>query len=139
MKRLSLLPLHVAGFAFGSSAAGRSVGRSCAGTTRTGSLQRAALSGLSERKSIDESHASLARDLRILLRERLVQGDTMSEADVAFIVDRYGEYVLLRPAVTGSNWSALGGGSAHVVIAGGVRIGLFPAPIGGGPRLKRLR
>ena len=53
-------------------------------------------------ESIDESNAELARDLRLLLRERLVAGDTDEEA-IGFIVDRYGEYVLLKPTVTGSN------------------------------------
>ena len=53
-------------------------------------------------ESIDESHASLARDLRILLRERLAEGDTDTEA-VAFLVDRYGEYVLLKPQMRGAN------------------------------------
>lgn len=53
-------------------------------------------------ESIDESNAELARDLRLLVRERLVAGDTDEQA-VAFIVDRYGEYVLLNPPVTGSN------------------------------------
>lgn len=69
-------------------------------------------------ESIDESHAPLARDLRILLRERLVAGDSDAEA-MAFIVDRYGEYVLLNPTTSGSNlilWVAgpamlLGGGA----------------------------
>lgn len=53
-------------------------------------------------ESIDESNAELARDLRLLVRERLVAGDTDQQA-VDFIVDRYGEYVLLKPTVTGSN------------------------------------
>ena len=53
-------------------------------------------------ESIDESNAELARDLRLLVRERIVAGDTDEQA-VAFIVDRYGEYVLLNPPVTGSN------------------------------------
>ncbi|SRR6056297_3255792 len=53
-------------------------------------------------ESIDESNAELARDLRLLVRERLVAGDS-DEQTVAFIVDRYGEYVLLRPTLTGSN------------------------------------
>jgi len=53
-------------------------------------------------ESIDESNAELARDLRLLVRERLVEGDTNDEV-VAYIVDRYGEYVLLRPTLTGSN------------------------------------
>ena len=53
-------------------------------------------------ESIDESNAELARDLRLLVRERLVAGDTDEEA-VAYIVDRYGEYVLLNPTATGAN------------------------------------
>ena len=53
-------------------------------------------------ESIDESHADLARDLRLLLRERLVAGDS-DEAAIAFIVDRYGEYVLLTPTTGGSS------------------------------------
>ena len=53
-------------------------------------------------ESIDESNATLARDLRLLVRERLVAGDTDQEV-VDFVVARYGEYVLLRPTLTGSN------------------------------------
>ncbi len=73
-------------------------------------------------ESIDESNASLARDLRILLRERLVAGDTDTEA-VEFIVDRYGEYVLLNPPVTGSNWLLWGAGPLMLLIAGGLGYG----------------
>ena len=51
-----------------------------------------------QNQSIDDSNAGLARDLRILLRERLVAGDSNSAA-IAFIVDRYGDFVLLRPPV----------------------------------------
>lgn len=53
-------------------------------------------------ESIDESNADLARDLRLLVRERLVAGDT-DEQTIAYLTDRYGEYVLLKPTVTGSN------------------------------------
>ena len=53
-------------------------------------------------ETIDDSDASLARDLRLLLRDRLTAGDTDAEA-VAFIVDRYGEYVLLNPDTRGVN------------------------------------
>lgn len=53
-------------------------------------------------ESIDESNADLARELRLLVRERLVAGDSNQEA-ITYIVDRYGEYVLLKPKVTGSN------------------------------------
>ncbi|WP_019955218.1 cytochrome c-type biogenesis protein [Yoonia vestfoldensis] len=53
-------------------------------------------------ESIDESNAELARELRILLRERLVDGDTDQQA-VDFLVARYGEFVLLRPDSSGIN------------------------------------
>ncbi len=46
--------------------------------------------------SIDDSDAELARDLRLLVRERLVAGDS-DDAVRQFVVDRYGEYVLLAP------------------------------------------
>ncbi|MCC5955366.1 MAG: cytochrome c-type biogenesis protein CcmH [Natronohydrobacter sp.] len=53
-------------------------------------------------ESIDESNAELARDMRLLVRERLVEGDSNSEV-LDFIVERYGEYVLLRPTTEGAN------------------------------------
>ncbi len=53
-------------------------------------------------ENIDDSNADLARDLRLLLRERLVAGDTDTQA-VDFIVARYGEYVLLTPTTGGAN------------------------------------
>ena len=53
-------------------------------------------------ENIDDSNAQLAMELRILVRERLVEGDSNEEA-VTYIVDRYGEYVLLRPKTSGSN------------------------------------
>jgi cytochrome c-type biogenesis protein CcmH len=49
-----------------------------------------------QNQSIDDSDAPLARDLRLLIRERLVTGDD-DENVVGFIVDRYGEFVLLKP------------------------------------------
>ena len=49
-----------------------------------------------QNENIDESNADLARDLRVLLRERLKAGDTDEQA-IQFLVDRYGEYVLLKP------------------------------------------
>lgn len=51
-----------------------------------------------QNQSIDDSDAELARDLRLLVRERLVAGD--SDTDVInYVVDRYGEFVLLRPVM----------------------------------------
>lgn len=55
-----------------------------------------------QNESIDESNASLARDLRLLVRERLMKGETDQEI-LEFIVDRYGEFVLLRPQANGVN------------------------------------
>jgi len=51
-----------------------------------------------QNESIDESDADLAHDLRVLVRERLVAGDSDAQV-VQYIVDRYGDYVLLRPPV----------------------------------------
>ncbi len=53
-------------------------------------------------ESIDESNATLAQELRIVLRERIVAGDTDQEA-LDFMVARYGEFVLLRPDARGAN------------------------------------
>ena len=55
-----------------------------------------------QNESIDESSATLAKDLRILVRERLLAGDN-KDAVLKFIVDRYGEFVLLNPSSNGSN------------------------------------
>lgn len=49
-----------------------------------------------QNQSIDESDAGVARDLRILIREQLLQNKSDDEI-TAFVVDRYGDYVLLRP------------------------------------------
>lgn len=49
-----------------------------------------------QNQSIDDSDSGLARDLRLLIRERLVSGDSDSEV-LEFLVARYGEFVLMRP------------------------------------------
>jgi len=49
-----------------------------------------------QNQSIDDSDAQLARDLRILVREKLVEGFT-DEQILDFLVERYGEFVLLKP------------------------------------------
>ena len=51
-----------------------------------------------QNESIDESDADLAHDLRVLVRERLVAGDSDQQV-IQFVVDRYGDFVLLRPPV----------------------------------------
>ncbi|SMX22109.1 Cytochrome c-type biogenesis protein CcmH precursor [Boseongicola aestuarii] len=70
-------------------------------------------------ESIDESNAELARDLRLLVRERLVEGDTNDEA-LDFIVARYGEYVLLTPRATGSTLILWIAGPAMLLAALGI-------------------
>jgi cytochrome c-type biogenesis protein CcmH len=57
-----------------------------------------------QNQSIDDSNAGLARDMRILVRERLVAGD--SNEDVKrFLVDRYGAFVLLKPPVNAATYA----------------------------------
>lgn len=67
-------------------------------------------------ESIDESNADLARDLRILVRERLKAGDSDEEV-IAYLVDRYGEYVLLKPTTSGANMLLWLAGPTLLVIA----------------------
>jgi cytochrome c-type biogenesis protein CcmH len=52
-----------------------------------------------QNQSIDDSSAPLARDLRLLVRERLSRGDS-DEAVLRFVVERYGTFVLLRPPLS---------------------------------------
>ena len=61
-----------------------------------------------QNQSIDDSNAELARDLRVLVRERLAAGDT-DAAVLRFVEARYGQFVLLRPRLsphTALLWSA---------------------------------
>lgn len=56
-----------------------------------------------QNQSIDDSDADLARDLRILVRERLQAGDSNAQVE-QYLVDRYGEYVLLQPRLNSHTW-----------------------------------
>ncbi|MFN4284245.1 MAG: cytochrome c-type biogenesis protein [Alphaproteobacteria bacterium] len=77
-----------------------------------------------QNQSIDDSDAPLARDLRIILRERLTAGDTNDQA-IAFITARYGDFVLLRPPVTPATWALWFGPAALLLIgAGGLVVAL---------------
>jgi cytochrome c-type biogenesis protein CcmH len=49
-----------------------------------------------QNESIDESNADMARDMRILVRDRILAGDSNAEVE-QYLVDRYGDYVLLKP------------------------------------------
>ena len=55
-----------------------------------------------QNESIDDSNASLAKDLRVLVRERILAGDSDAEV-LNFVVNRYGEFALLKPSSSGSN------------------------------------
>lgn len=52
-------------------------------------------------ENVDDSNAEIARDIRLMVRERIVAGDDDAQV-VQFMVDRFGEYVLLNPRATGS-------------------------------------
>jgi cytochrome c-type biogenesis protein CcmH len=96
-----------------------------------------------QNQSIDDSDAELARDLRILVRERLSAGESDVEV-VDFVVARYGEFVLLRPRFSWGNallWMTpalllvLGGG----VIVARARRSPQPAPVLAEDEKRRLR
>jgi len=70
-------------------------------------------------ENIDESNADLARDLRILVRERLSAGDSDRQV-VDYVVDRYGEYVLLSPTTKGANWLLWAAGPLMLLMGGGL-------------------
>lgn len=72
-------------------------------------------------ESIDESNAPISRELRLLIRERLVAGDTNTEV-IGFVVARYGEFVLMRPDTSGMNLVLWLAGPVTFVVAGGVVI-----------------
>ncbi len=74
-----------------------------------------------QNQSIDLSDAELARDLRVLLRERLVAGDSDAEV-LDFIVARYGEFVLLKPRMSLRNALLWGAPVALLLIGGGIMV-----------------
>ena len=76
-----------------------------------------------QNQTIDESNAGLARDLRVIVRERLVAGDSDAEVK-AWIVARYGDYVLMRPPFRGET-VLLWLGPALVLLLGGIGVGLY--------------
>ena len=73
-----------------------------------------------QNQSIDDSNAELAKDLRVLVRERITAGDTDRQV-MDYIVSRYGEFVLLKPRV-GVNTILLWGMPAFLLLGGGAVI-----------------
>jgi cytochrome c-type biogenesis protein CcmH len=74
-----------------------------------------------QNQSIDDSEAPLARDLRLLVRERLKAGDNDTQV-VDFMVARYGEFVLLKPRISWHT-AILWGAPLTILIAGLFAIG----------------
>jgi cytochrome c-type biogenesis protein CcmH len=73
-----------------------------------------------QNQSIDDSDAPLARDLRVLIRERLVKGESNAQV-VDYLVSRYGEFVLLKPRFN-SRTLLLWGGPFAILLIGSVVI-----------------
>ena len=76
-----------------------------------------------QNQSIDDSNAPLAADLRRVVRERLVAGDVDRDV-LAYLSQRYGDYVLLRPPVGPTTW-ALWFGPALLLGAGGFGVWVY--------------
>ncbi|MBF9033419.1 cytochrome C biogenesis protein CcdA [Rhodobacterales bacterium HKCCE2091] len=87
--------------------------------TRAREISRGLRCPVCQNETIDESNADLARDLRLLVRERLLAGDSDDEV-VAYVVDRYGEFVLLMPRASGANWVPILAPVVLVLVGGGV-------------------
>lgn len=76
-----------------------------------------------QNQSIDESNAELARDMRVLVRARLQEGDTDREV-LDYVVSRYGDFVRLRPPFQTSTY-LLWFGPALILMAGTIALVVF--------------
>ncbi|NIJ41922.1 cytochrome c-type biogenesis protein CcmH [Parvibaculum indicum] len=76
-----------------------------------------------QNESIDDSDAELAKDLRMLVRKRILAGDTNEEVK-QYLVARYGEFVLMRPPFQPATW-LLWLGPGAILLGGAVGIVLF--------------
>ena len=90
---------------------------------RAREISRALRCVVCQNQTIDESDATLAADLRMIVRERLVAGDSDAEVK-AWIVARYGDYVLMRPPFRGET-VLLWLGPALVLLLGGIGVALY--------------
>ncbi|MEK1897005.1 MAG: cytochrome c-type biogenesis protein [Rhizobium sp.] len=89
-----------------------------------------------QNQSIDDSNAELAKDLRLLVRERLTDGDT-DEQVMNYIVSRYGEFVLLKPRFE-TKTILLWGAPLLLVVAGGLSLIVFARKRAGKPTGSKL-
>ena len=74
-------------------------------------------------EAIDDSNAPISRDLRLLVRERLMEGDSNDEV-VDHIVARYGEFVLFNPRASGSGLVLWLAGPAMLLVGGALALAM---------------
>ena len=91
--------------------------------TRARSLSQNIRCLVCQNQSIDDSNASLAKDLRKIVREQLVSGASDDEI-YSFLIERYGDFVLLRPPVKATTY-ILWYGPLFIFFAGLVLSALF--------------
>ncbi|MBB4479866.1 cytochrome c-type biogenesis protein CcmH [Rhizobium etli] len=89
-----------------------------------------------QNQSIDDSNAELAKDLRLLVRERIKDGDSDEEV-LDYIVSRYGEFVLLKPRFNPKT-VLLWGAPVLLVLAGGLSLLVFGRRRAGKPTGSKL-
>lgn len=89
-----------------------------------------------QNQSIDDSNAELAKDLRLLVRERLADGDTDDQV-LSYIVSRYGEFVLLRPPLS-SRTLLLWGAPVLLILIGGLWLAVLVRKSAGTPISAKL-
>lgn len=77
-----------------------------------------------QNESIEDSNADLARDLRIIVRERIAKGESTDQVK-QYVVDRYGDYVLLNPPFKGATLVLWLGPFALLVVAVGAAFAFF--------------
>lgn len=77
-----------------------------------------------QNESIEDSNADLARDLRIIVRERIAKGESTDQVK-QYVVDRYGDYVLLNPPFKGATLVLWLGPFALLVVAVGAAFVFF--------------
>jgi cytochrome c-type biogenesis protein CcmH len=89
-----------------------------------------------QNQSIDDSNADLAKDLRLLVRERITDGDT-DEQVLNYIASRYGEFVLLKPRFS-VRTLLLWGAPVLLILAGGVSLTVFVRKMSSEPTGSKL-
>jgi cytochrome c-type biogenesis protein CcmH len=77
-----------------------------------------------QNQSIDDSDADLARDLRRIVRERIAAGES-DQAILSYLVDRYGQFVLLRPPLEPATWLLWLGPAAVLLLGAGLLVAFY--------------